>query len=544
MPRENVSLFNDVMGPIMRGPSSSHTAAAVRIGQFVRGLCWGGDPPVGAEVVVEYDPAGSLATTAGPQGSNMGLAAGFLGFSCEDPRVCGSEALLEQAGVCFRTAVAAFPEHSHPNTYKVTVTERPGACARVVVALSLGGGALSIRSVDGAVLDFAGDRRAAVVAVPAGSPEHTAEQVAAVFRDQAWLAVRALPCASGASSHLVVAETPDNRGLPYLPLAECPDACARLIPCLLPVPRPAVVELPFTCVAELQAYSTSLAGRGCDLADLAAAYETARSGLPKKAVFEHALQLVRIFKAAVADGLRGTDYADRILGPQSVGYQKALQSGALYDLGLVNSVVAYTSAVMEVKSSFGLIVAAPTAGSCGVVPGCLVAAGEALGKEDGDLARAVLVAGLVGVFIATRSTFAAEEGGCQAECGAAGGMAAAALAYLKGGDTRQCLSAASMTVQSVLGMVCDPVANRVEAPCLLRNVCAASMAASSANMALAGYAALLPFDEVIAAHWQVSEAMPRSLKCTGIGGLAAQPTARRMEREMCGGCGCSAAPNW
>ncbi|KAJ9468220.1 L-serine dehydratase [Diplonema papillatum] len=158
-------------------------------------------PPGGAEVVVEYDPAGSLATTAGSQGSNMGLAAGFLGFSCEDPRVCGSEALLEQAGVCFRTAVAAFPEHSHPNTYKVAVTERPGACARVVVALSLGGGALSIRSVDDAVLDSAGDRRAAVVAVPAGSPEHTAERVAAVFRDQAWLAVRAHSSAPrGASS--------------------------------------------------------------------------------------------------------------------------------------------------------------------------------------------------------------------------------------------------------------------------------------------------------------------------------------------------------
>ena len=181
----------------------------------------------------------------------------------------------------------------------------------------------------------------------------------------------------------------------------------------------------------------------------------------------------------------------------------------------------------------------PTAGSCGLFPGTCLAAGEALDLDDMSIRRAMLSGGLIGVFVATRSSFAAEVGGCQAETGAGAAMAAATLVEMMGGNAAQSLSAASLALQNVLGLVCDPVANRVEAPCLGRNIAGASNALVSANMALSGYDALIPFDEVLDAHKEISESMPRELRCTALGGLSITPTSKAIEARLCGGCdGC------
>jgi L-serine dehydratase len=157
----------------------------------------------------------------------------------------------------------------------------------------------------------------------------------------------------------------------------------------------------------------------------------------------------------------------------------------------------------------------------------------------------MLASGLIGVFIATQWTFAAEVGGCQAEGGSASSMAAAALVTLAGGTRDQAVAAASMAFQSMLGLICDPIANRVEAPCLGKNVMAASNALSCANMALAGYDPLIPLDEVIAAAKAVAHAMPREHRCTSLGGLAVTPTSLAIEKRLatlkqgCGGCHCA-----
>jgi L-serine dehydratase len=150
------------------------------------------------------------------------------------------------------------------------------------------------------------------------------------------------------------------------------------------------------------------------------------------------------------------------------------------------------------------------------------------------------------VFIATHWSFAAEAGGCQAECGSAASMAAAALVTLANGTLTQSVSAAALALQSMLGLICDPVANRVEVPCLGRNVLAASNALACANMALAGFAEVIPFDEVVATAKRVAEQMPRELRCTALGGLSITPTSLAIEQRLaaraaaCGGgaCGC------
>jgi L-serine dehydratase len=206
----------------------------------------------------------------------------------------------------------------------------------------------------------------------------------------------------------------------------------------------------------------------------------------------------------------------------------------LLDVSLLNRIILYITAIMEAKSAMGIIVAAPTAGSCAVLPGACLAVGDELGLCDEDVVKAMLAGGMIGVFIASSSTFAAEVGGCQAECGAASGMAAAALATLGGSTTEQAVAAASIALQNSLGMVCDPVANRVEVPCLGKNVMAASNALACANMALADYDPVIPLDEVIEAMDKVGRSLPYQLRCTALGGLSVTETSRAIEAKLKG----------
>ncbi len=161
------------------------------------------------------------------------------------------------------------------------------------------------------------------------------------------------------------------------------------------------------------------------------------------------------------------------------------------------------------------------------------------------LNRVILASGVIGVFIATRWTFAAEVGGCQAEGGSASCMAAAALVDMTGGTLAQSVAAASLALQSMLGLICDPIASRVEAPCLGKNVMAATNALACANMALADYDPVIPLDEVIETAQRVGAQLPRELRCTALGGLSITPTAKAIAEKLaarkpaaCGGCAC------
>jgi L-serine dehydratase len=144
----------------------------------------------------------------------------------------------------------------------------------------------------------------------------------------------------------------------------------------------------------------------------------------------------------------------------------------------------------------------------------------------------MLAGGLIGIFIAGKSTFAAEEAGCQAECGSGSAMAAAALVTLAGGSTKQAVSAASMALQNSLGMICDPVANRVEVPCLGKNIMAAVNALACANMAMADYDPVIPLNEVIETMDRVGRSLPRELRCTALGGLSITKTSKEIELRL------------
>lgn len=178
------------------------------------------------------------------------------------------------------------------------------------------------------------------------------------------------------------------------------------------------------------------------------------------------------------------------------------------------------------------IVAAPTAGSCGVLPAVLIPYYRMKMGEKEEIVKALYVAGAIGQVIADKASISGAQGGCQAEIGSASAMAAAALTFLQGGNMDQMIQAAAIALKGVLGLVCDPIAGLVEIPCVKRNVLGAVNAISCADMAMAGIASKVPFDEVVDAMAEIGEKMDNSLRETALGGLAATKTAKRITKDL------------
>ena len=219
------------------------------------------------------------------------------------------------------------------------------------------------------------------------------------------------------------------------------------------------------------------------------------------------------------------------------GEAKKLQAHAAAQKGICGAVLqkamTYAMAVLEVNASMGLIVAAPTAGSAGVVPGLLLALQECYGFTDERIVDALFNAGAVGYLAMRNATVAGAVGGCQAEVGIAAAMAASAAVELMDGTPQQCLDAASTVLMNMLGLVCDPVGGLVEYPCQNRNAAGVANALIAAEMALSGIRQLIPFDQMLDAMYAVGRRLPAELRETALGGCAATPAAC----AACGRCG-------
>ena len=252
--------------------------------------------------------------------------------------------------------------------------------------------------------------------------------------------------------------------------------------------------------------------------------DLAESGLTRT---ESEAEMHRLWSVmrATSDGYCGADRSMRgFVGGDAAKVEQAAARGALYASGYFASVMAEALKTAECNACMKRIVAAPTAGSCGVLPAVLLPLWRTGSADEEAVCRALYVAAGFGQVVASRATLAGAEGGCQAEVGAASAMAAAALVDLKGGTAEQCAEAFAMALTNLEGLVCDPVAGLVEIPCVKRNVIGAMNAVSAADMALAGVVGHIPADEVIDAMAEVGNAMSKDLRETGIGGLAGTPT--------------------
>jgi len=471
------------------------------------------------EAYIEFDPNGSLATTHKGQGSDMGLFSGFLGWEAYDERLPSYIQAIDDHGIKVTIDIHAIGA-THPNTYKITLKNEIES--RTITALSTGGGMIHVIEIDGADVNMAGDFYETLIYVK------SAEQVSNFIKGS--IDFDEVNIHHG---HLTFIEIKSAQPVPNEILEELRGLqevlfIKQLAP-VLPVLARKNLKVPFITCEEMLAYNED---KNLSLWELAVHYESQRGNISNSEVFEKMREIVRIMSNAIEIGLKGTTYHDRILGAQSVNFKKQIKNKTLVEGDVLNEVILYTSAMMEVKSSMGVIVAAPTAGSCGALPGAVLGTANILGLSEDEKVKAMLAAGMIGVFIAAHATFAAEVGGCMAECGSGSGMAAAGIVVLRNGTLQQSLAAASMALQSSLGMVCDMIADRVEAPCLNRNVLAATHAISTANMALANYDQVIPIDEVIETMKRVGDAIPNTLRCTGLGGLAITKTAKKIEAML------------
>ena len=511
------SIFNDVIGPVMRGPSSSHCAAAVRIGRIARDLMEGDIK----NVLIEFDPNGSLATPHESQGSDMGLFGGFLGWDATDERLADSPRAIQETGINVKIEITPIYA-DHPNTYKLTIVNSKET--HTMTALSTGGGIIEVTEIDGVEVSIAGDYYETLVYFESDGNPLLAYLNESILADE----LRLLRSDTAQFIEIKSQGFLDRETISVLRSKFDIQSIKRIAP-VLPVLSRQKITVPYITCAEMLAYNRK---KNLDLWELAVHYERDRGGISEDQVMQKMTDIINIMQGAIDAGLAGTEYDDRILGYQSGNFKMQMENRRLIDGGVLNRIILYTTALMESKSAMGLIVAAPTAGACGGLPGACIGAADAMGLSKDDMARAMLAGGIIGVFIAAHATFAAEVGGCQAECGAGSGMAAAALVTLSGGTTQQAVNAASLALQNILGMICDPVANRVEVPCLGKNVMAASNALACANMALADYDPVIPLDEVIQTMEKVGKMLPPALRCTALGGLSITKTSKEIEQIL------------
>ncbi len=541
--------IRDIIGPVMIGPSSSHTAGALHIALMTRRLL--ATPPS----QVTFTLYGSFAHTYHGHGTDRALLAGMLGLSAEDERIRDSFALAEDAGLSYRFIPDETTPCDHSNTVDIAVTDAQGTVTRVR-GESIGGGAARITQLNGIEVELTGEYHSLVVKHldRKGVLAFIAAQVASfdvniattrLFRerrgDVAYTVMEAdddLPTALveriGESEDVLAVSTleSDRSREKFAPLTPDQEQEAGIIPTgfgtTLDEAQAAELfeDLDFADGKALLAYCER---EGMPISDAICRRERCLLVLQGYAVDDthrYVDDVLAIMRASIDCALSDPQpsMGGLIGGEAAASLAYSQRDGSLCD-PLLARAVTYALAVLETNAAMGRIVAAPTAGSAGVLPALLFALQDERGFKNEQLNRAVANAAAIGMLIARASTVSGAEGGCQAEVGTASAMAASAATELFGGSPAQCLSAAALALSGLMGLVCDPIGGLVEAPCQKRNATGVANALVAAQLALAGIGPAVDFDETVWALDAVGRSLPFELRESALGGLAATPSA-------------------
>jgi len=522
-----VSILNDVMGPVMRGPSSSHTAGAYRIALLVKMLAGqAGTSPCGRDlpsrVRVTFDPHGSYAPTYRPLGVDLAFAAALLGWEMTDERYDDALAEAAKSGIDLSFAVEPLGklggEATHPNDTVIRY-ETAGGDAMTARARSVGGGVVEVYEVDGRACMIDGKSWAVLVRADADRADDVARDVSDIL----------------GAPQFSKRDGPQIQWDMNKPLT--PDVQSR-IEAIAGVAKVRVAEpVMFTrggdelfgSGAEMLAVARE---RGWSLGRAALEYESRLLGMPEAELTREMLRRYDVMRASVERGLDDSRVSLAYLRPSASALMRAEAEGRLPVGGMGARAVARGLAALHVSNSRGVVCAAPTGGAAGVIPGVLITLEKERGLAGERLASALFAASAVGLVMARRATFAAEEAGCQVEIGVAGAMAAAAVVDVAGGEAEEAASAASISLQNTIGLVCDPVGGGCEIPCHTRTAVAISGAFTCADLAMGGYANPISLDDAVDASYAAGKALPSELRCTALGGVAATRSALGLVRNL------------
>ena len=512
----STSVF-EIIGPVMVGPSSSHTAGMARIGMM-------------AHRIIDEEPRAirltlspKLRTTYSGHRTDAALFGGTIGCKEDGPELRNAIKLAHERGI--DTSVDFLPEGQYPqNTAKITVTCGDGK-QYSVLGTSIGGGSIVISEVDGAAISLSPDACHVIVWGSGGLSETLCQGAASCQKGQG---------ANGYVTALTYLKQPSADTLAALTAAPNVTKVSLVQPVLA-----YGVSLPGHKVySSCEQACTEAAEQGMSLAEIAIEYEMSRSGFSRAAVVGRMHEHLERMRLSVEQGAGENKLLYGLAsGKDAKLLSEAVAAGKTISGGIVPEAVAMALGVMELNGSMGCIVAAPTAGSSGIVPGCMMAIQKKYHFTDKQLVDALFVSALLGVIMAERNiSYSGSVGGCQGEVGISSSIAAAGLASLFSDDPNVIVHAMALCLKNLLGLVCDPIAGPIEVPCIKRNAVGVANAFISADMALAGIKSFIPPDEVLDALLDVEQRLPPELKCATIGGLACTRTAKCVRELLSSGC--------
>ncbi len=256
---------------------------------------------------------------------------------------------------------------------------------------------------------------------------------------------------------------------------------------------------------------------------------------PEEALIRQMDENLTVMLEAIDNGSKqGVKSTSGLTGGDAYTLKQTIEAGKHLCGDLMSNAIQMAMAVSEINAAMGKIVAAPTAGSCGILPGALGALIKVRGIPREEVVLSMFTAGAIGMVVANTASIAGASGGCQAECGTASAMAAACIVELLGGTPEMAAHAVAITLKCILGLVCDPVAGLVEIPCIKRNASGVTLAFTAAELALAGIKSAIPVDETIESLKRVGDGLPAALRETAQGGLAITPTGQALEHQVFG----------
>lgn len=521
-----ISVF-DVLGPNMIGPSSSHTAGADSLAFLAQKMING---PLKKVVFTLY---GSFAKTYRGHGTDRALLGGILGFNTDDRRIPDSFRIAGERGLDYQFIPNETAEVSHPNTVDIAMTNAAGQ-TMTVRGESLGGGKIRISRINQVDVDFTGEY-STVIAIHKDTPGVVAHITSCLASENINIAFMKLFREEKGQTAYSIVESDDalpdsvselirknpsvqdvmlvHKDQPVLPEDADTASSPETSDSLKPVDFKNARELLDLCEKN-----------NCRISDIMYQREVYQSGLSRQEIHSRMKKAWEIMEESASAPIASPRKSiGGLIGGESKLLNLQLQAGKNICGNVVSRGIMHAMAVLEVNTSMGLIVAAPTAGSAGILPGVLLALKEEYDFSEDQILDAMFHAGAIGYLAMRNATIAGAVGGCQAEVGVASAMAASAATELMGGTPSQCLSAGSTVLMNMLGLVCDPVGGLVEYPCQMRNASGVSNALIAAELALAGVPQLIPFDEMLESMYTVGRALPRELRETAMGGCCCNP---------------------
>lgn len=529
----------EIIGPVMIGPSSSHTAGACKIAKWAR-LINGGLTPDSVRLTLY----GSFAKTASGHGTDRALLAGLLGFEVDDLRI--RQAFSEAAKQHLRYEIITDSETmvEHPNTAKIEMFTA-GQNKIEVVGESIGGGRARIVEINGIRVDFSGrlntllvEQRdvAGVLAYITACLSAEALNIAFLnmFREKKGERAFTL-IETDALIPLGVLDKLAQHQAIYRVLVLRNEAVEDNNPSILSTPlllHQENIQTPSALLEESYLFATAaelltLCERyNISVSELMQRREAKISGMSRAEIRQKMLYVWETMQTAVEKALTAPEKSmGKLLGGEAQKVMRRLQSAQPYGGKEMAHALAYALGTLEHNAAMGKIVAAPTAGASGVLPAVLKVMSEFHNYTEEEIIDALFMAGAIGFLINLHSSLAGATGGCQAEVGSAAAMAAAAVCELAKLPVATALQAATMAMMNLLGLVCDPIGGLVEVPCQIRNGIGAAAALTAAELAASEIAMIVSFDEMVAVQKKVGDALPAALRETADGGIAQAPSA-------------------